>query len=165
MRVISSCLTRYAWRRPSLPPPNKKHKNTKNTQILNLLYELFSMRIFLKKCFFCVFVLWDKHNAVRPLASRNNCCRNRQRLGAAPLIFIERSSLDSWLRSFGRFSKKPYLEARLELFYLWISFFGLSIKSYSGLRQLVYKKYTLKGPDSRLRPFELLGCEKRKHQE
>ena len=48
--------------------------------------------------------------------------------------------------------------------FLWLkNFFGLPIKSYSGLRLLVYKKYTLKEPDSRLRPIELLGC--KKHQE
>ena len=46
----------------------------------------------------------------------------------------------------------------------WISFFGLPIKSYSGLRPLVYKKYTLKEPDSRLRPIEVLGCENTKNK-
>ena len=46
----------------------------------------------------------------------------------------------------------------------WISFFGLPIKSYSGLRPLVYKKYTLKEPDSRLRPIELLGCKNTKNK-
>ena len=45
----------------------------------------------------------------------------------------------------------------------WISFFGLPIKSYSGLRPLVYNKYTLKEPDSRLRPIELLGCKNTKN--
>jgi hypothetical protein len=46
----------------------------------------------------------------------------------------------------------------------WIGFFGLPIKSYSGLRPLVYKKYTLKEPDSRLRPIELLGCKNTKNK-
>ena len=46
----------------------------------------------------------------------------------------------------------------------WVNFFGLPIKSYSGLRPLVYEKYTLKEPDSRLRPIELLGCENTKNK-
>ena len=50
-----------------------------------------------------------------------------------------------------------YLPRVILLFCSWISFFGLPIKSYSGLRPLVYNKYTLKEPDSRLRPIGLLG--------
>ena len=42
----------------------------------------------------------------------------------------------------------------------WISFFGLPIKSYSGLRLLVYKKYTLKEPDSRFTAYRAFGVRK-----
>ena len=49
----------------------------------------------------------------------------------------------------------------------WISFFGLPIKSYSGLRLLVYKKYALKEPDhepdSRFAAYRAFGVQK--HQE
>jgi hypothetical protein len=45
----------------------------------------------------------------------------------------------------------------------WISFFGLPIKSYSGLRLVVYKKYTLKEPDSRFTAYRAFGVQE--HQE
>ena len=40
----------------------------------------------------------------------------------------------------------------------WINFFGLPIKSYSGLRLLVYKNTHSKNLTRGLRPIELLGC-------
>ena len=50
------------------------------------------------------------------------------------------------------------------VFCSWISFFGLPIKSYSGLRPLVYKNTHSKNLTRGLRPIELLGCKNTKNK-